>query len=137
MAGASVAAGGNTLKASAGGASAAAAVRAHAANNPKISALLICLPRLRVVSERNSALPGDEIVLPERLGLGSDLAAGHLDDRFEYCLSHLFDCRLARDDRAGVDVNNVRHTSSEIGIGRDLDYRCHRIAGRRPQAGRE
>src|ERR1700688_3911616 len=147
MAGASATAGGSTRNASAGGSLAADTVKTQAAQNPKIRIDLIvfswpvnqeCLVKqVREVSQRYSTLPGNEIVLSQGFGPGSDLATGHLDDGFEYGLSHLFNRLLAGNDRAGVNVNNVPHPSRKIGIGRDLDSRRRRLARWRAETGRE
>src|SRR5712691_5141903 len=89
------------------------------------------------ISELHSSLPGNEIVLPQRFGLGSNLSTGDLDDRFENRLPHFFKALLARDDRAGVDVNNVLHPLGKIGIGGDLNNRSYRVASWSTEASRK
>ena len=88
-----------------------------------------------VLSERlngNAALPGNKIVLTQRLGTGSITAAGGLNNPLEDTLADTFDGFFVSNDPAGIDVDNVRHALCQLGVAGDLDYGGNRIAGRRP-----
>src|SRR5216683_1026563 len=69
-------------------------------------------------SQGNSALPGHEIVLLELFGFGVSFAAGDANNFLEDGFAHLFDGGFAGDDGAGVDVDDVGHAFSQLGVGR-------------------
>jgi len=92
---------------------------------------------LRLNSQRNAALPGEEVVLAEGDGFGGVFSAGGGDDEFEHFFAHLFDGFFAGDDGAGVEVDEVGHATGEVGVGGDFEGGADGIAGGGAEAGGE
>lgn len=72
---------------------------------------------LSILSEtlkRDAAFPGNKIVLRQGFCLGARLAAGNLNHSVKDRFAHFLDGRLAGDDSARIDINNVRHALGEI-----------------------
>lgn len=65
-------------------------------------------------SQRYAALPGNEVVLIERVGLGFRIPVGDVNNIVEYFLTHLFDGAFSGNNRTGIDVNDVRHAAGEL-----------------------
>ena len=87
--------------------------------------------------QRHPALPRNEIVLPQQLGLREPFSARDLDADFEQLPGALWNVRFARNDSTRIEVDNVSHVFRERGVRRDLDHRSNRISRRRAQAGGE
>lgn len=64
--------------------------------------------------QRDSALPGDEVVLAELFGLGEAVAARHFDTQVQKLFGALGDAGLSGDDAAGVEVDDVCHALGEL-----------------------
>src|SRR6266550_3646347 len=73
--------------------------------------------------ERDSPLPGNEIILRQDFRLGARLAASDLNHTVENDFAHLLDGCFPGDDRAGVDINDVRHAPGKAGVGRNFQNR--------------
>src|ERR1700733_5153085 len=87
--------------------------------------------------ERDAALPGNEIVLAEQLGLGGALAAGHFNTKIEQLLGASGYGGLAGDDAARIEVDDVGHALGERCVGGDFDDGSDRVAGWSAETGRE
>jgi hypothetical protein len=87
--------------------------------------------------ERHPAFPGDKVVLAQGHRLGQHLAAGHPDHQFQNFFALAGYGVLARDNGAGVHVDNVGHSFGQHAVAGDLERGGHRVASGGAQAGGE
>src|SRR6266704_1772849 len=87
--------------------------------------------------QRDPSFPGNKIVLSQEFRFRARFSACDLNHAVQNQRTHFLDGHFAREDAAGIDVNNVRHALREIRIaGYFQDWRDG-IARRRAQSGCE
>ncbi len=88
-------------------------------------------------SQRDSAFPGDEVVLTEGDGFGGVETGGGVEEEVEEGFARLLDGLLAVDDGAGIEVDDVGHARGEVGAGADFDRGRDGVAGGGAETGGE
>ena len=76
-----------------------------------------------------ASFPGDEVVLAKGFGVGEALAAGGFEDEVEDALAHFGKGRLAAQDGAGIEVDDVGHAIGEGAVGGEFEDGSDGIAG--------